>query len=256
MKNWLTQAVGFGTVAILGLTSCKKDEVQATLTPNNTPTLTASTNSVVLTQADAAQTAVTYTWTPLSGFTWNNADHPYNPAITYQLQVDKKGGAFTAPATINAGTSPTNVTVEQLNTALVSLGLPPGKAAEVDVRLNANYAPNAPQASPALSLTATPYKVCLAPTSDTWAIIGPAGVDWNTDVPLTYDCDTKTYNLTRDLNAGEFKFRSNGAWAVNYGSSSNDGGPLVSGCGNIKVAAAGTYTIKFDLANMSYTITK
>ncbi|OGX91601.1 SusE domain-containing protein [Hymenobacter coccineus] len=256
MKNWLTQAVGICTVAAVALTGCKKDEVQATITPTNAPTLTASTTAVVLAQANATSTAVTYTWTPVTGFTWTNTDAPYNPAITYQLQIDKKGGAFTAPATIDAGTSPTNVTVEALNTALTTLGITPGTATPVDVRLNARYASNTPQASPVLPLTVTSYKACVAPTSDTWGIIGPAGISWDADVQLAYDCDSKTYNLTRALNAGDFKFRSNAAWTVNYGSNSSTGGALVAGGGNITVPAAGTYTIKLDIANQRYTITK
>ena len=46
-------------LAAIGLSACKKDEVQATLTPTNTVTLTASTTNVVLTQANASSTAAT-----------------------------------------------------------------------------------------------------------------------------------------------------------------------------------------------------
>ena len=256
MKNWLTQAVGICTVAAVALTGCKKEEVQATITPTNAPTLAASTTAAVLTQADAMKTAVTYTWTPVTGFTWTNTNAPYNPTITYQLQIDRKGGAFTAPATIDAGTGPTAVTVEALNTALTTLGITPGTATPVDVRLNARYASNTPQASPVVPLTVTSYKACIPPNSDTWGIIGPAGISWDTDVRLTYDCDSKTYNLTRALNAGDFKFRSNAAWTLNYGSPSSTGGALVKDGDNITVTTAGTYTIKLDIANQRYTITK
>ncbi|TPG63627.1 SusE domain-containing protein [Hymenobacter nivis] len=261
MKNWLTQAAGICTVAAVALTGCKKDEVQATITPTNAPTLAASTTAVVLAQANAASTAVTYTWTPVTGFTWTNTDAPYNPAITYQLQIDKKGGAFTAPATIDAGTSPTNVTVEALNTALTTLGIAPGTATPVDVRLNARYASNTPQASPVVPLTVTSYKACVAPNSDSWGVVGDAADGWpdattNTDVPLTYNCDTKTYDITRAFKVGAFKIRLNKAWTVDYGSSSSTGGPLVKGGGNISIATAGTYTVKFDIANLKYTITK
>ncbi|AWM32303.1 SusE domain-containing protein [Hymenobacter nivis] len=261
MKNWLTQAVGICTVAAVALTGCKKDEVQATITPTNVPTLAASTTAAVLTQADAAKIAVTYTWTPVTGFTWTNADAPYNPAITYQLQIDKKGGAFTAPATIDAGTSPTAVTVEALNTALTTLGIAPGTPTPVDVRLNARYASNTPQASPVMPLTVTSYKACIPPNSDSWGVVGDAADGWPdpanvTDAPLTYNCDTKTYDITRAFKVGAFKIRLNKSWNMNYGSSSSTGGPLVSGGGNISVTMPGTYTVKFDFANMKYTITQ
>ncbi len=259
MKNWLTQGLGLCALAILSFSSCKKDEVKATLTPSNNPTLaTTTTSPVVLTQANANQTAATYTWTPVTSFAWSDVEHPYTPAVTYYLQVDKKGNNFRAPVSIAAGNGPsTAVTVGDLNASLTTLGIAPGTATELEVRLNASYAANSSTYSAAVPLTATVYKVCLPPAgSSTWSIIGPAGVDWNTDVPLTYNCDTKTFDITRNLNAGDFKFRANNDWTVNYGSSSSTGGALAAGGSNITVAAAGTYTIKLDLNNMVYSIQK
>jgi hypothetical protein len=255
MKNWLTQ-VAAGLFAVAALASCKKDEVKATLTPSNSISLSASTPTVVLSQANSAQTAVTYTWTPITKLDWSGADNTYAPAITYQLQVSTTANNFGAPAVIAAGTGPTTaVKVEDLNAALIKLGLTPGVATGVLVRMAAMVGSDNQQFHSApVTLTATPYKVCVAPNSDTWSIIGPAGVDWSTDVPLTYNCDTRTYDVTRALNAGEFKFRKNNDWAVNYGSSVNTGGPLAANGSNITVATAGTYTIKLDINNQTYSI--
>lgn len=249
-------------LASVSFSACKKDEVRATLTPSNNPTLASTTNAAVLTQANASQTAATYTWTPVKSLDWANAENTYKPAITYYLQLDKKGNNFGAPVSIIAGAGPTTtLTVGDLNTSLTTLGVTPGTATDVEVRLNASYASNSSTVSNVLPLKVTSYKVCVPPAgSSTWSIIGPAGVNWDTDVPLTYNCDTKTFDLTRTLNAGEFKFRANGKWDLNYGSngtSTATGGPLVPGSpNNISVAAAGTYTIKLDLNNMVYTLTK
>ena len=255
MKNWLTQ-VAAGLFAVAALASCKKDEVKATLTPSNAMTLAANRTSVVLTQPNAAQTAVTYTWTPISKLDWSGTDYAYAPAVTYQLQVSTTGNNFGAPATIAAGNGPTTaVTVEALNAALVKIGLAPNAAASVLVRMAAVVgSDNISFHSEAVALTATPYKVCVAPNADTWSIIGPAGVDWNTDVPLTYNCDTRTYDVTRALNAGDFKFRKNNDWGTNYGSAVATGGPVALNGANITVATAGTYTIKLDLNNQTFSI--
>lgn len=258
MKPWITQTVaGVLTLAAISLTSCKKDEVQATLTPSNAPTLTASTSTVVLTQANAANNAVTFTWTPIASFTWTNAEHSYNPAVVYTLQIDKQGNNFASAVSTDLSASPTTLTVNALNAKLITLGITPGTATPLDMRIKATYAANSPLYSSTTALTATAYKVCVAPSgSSAWSIIGPAGVDWNTDVALTYNCDTNTFDITRTLNAGDFKFRANKDWGVNYGSSSNTGGALVAGGNNITVSAAGTYTIKLDLNKMVYSITK
>lgn len=257
MQTWTPKlAIGTFALALLSLTSCKKDEVQSTLTASNNPTLATTATTVALTQANAAQNAATFTWTPVTSLKFANADNKTTPAITYFLQIDKKGHDFGAPASIAAGVGPsTTITVEDLNTALTTVGVTPGTATDIEVRLNASYASNSSTYSNVVALKATTYKVCIAPAgSSTWSIIGPAGVDWNTDVPLTYNCDTKTFDVTRTLNAGEFKFRANNDWAVNYGSSSNTGGAIAANGSNITVAATGTYTIKLDLNNMSYSI--
>lgn len=259
MQSWITKfALGALALASLSFSACKKDEVRATLTPSNSPTLASTTNTVVLAQANATQTAATYTWTPVSSLVWANADNTYKPAITYYIQVDTKGHNFGAPVSLPAGNGPNTVlTVANLNTALTTLGVTPGTATDVEVRLNASYATNSSTVSNVLPLKVTSYKVCVPPAgSSTWSIIGPAGVDWNTDVPLTYNCDTKTFDITRTLTAGDFKFRANGAWDVNYGSNSGTGGAIVANGSNITVAATGTYTIKLDLNNMAYSITK
>lgn len=264
MKNWFTQAAaGLFTLAALALTSCEKDEDQVTLKPSNLPTLSASTNTVVLQQANSAQTAVTYTWTPISSFNWSNTDHTYAPTVSYVLQVSTADNNFGAPASIPAGTGPTTaVTVAQLNAALTTIGVVPGTATPVQVRLQTvlNTGTNNSFHSAPVALTATGYKVCVPPNSDRWSIIGPAGVDWSTDVPLTYDCDSRTYKLTRALNAGEFKFRLNSDWGTNYGSNvprnASGTAAIVTNGNNIVVPTAGTYTISLNLSNLTYTLSQ
>lgn len=262
MKNWLTQ-VAAAAFAVVALASCQKDEDKVTVTPSTTSALTASSTSVVLKQANSAQPALTYNWTPVSaGLTGTSSAKA--PAVSYQLQVAKSADGFGYPAAIDASTSTSkDVTVGELNTALTTLGLAPNVANSVYVRVVAVVGSDTHSfASNPVQLTATSYKVCLPPNSDSWSIIGPAGVDWNTDVALAYNCDTKTYDITRTLNAGEFKFRKNAQWnvagvATNYGASArNSSGtaPLVLDGPNISVPTTGTYTISFDLATETYTL--
>jgi hypothetical protein len=248
MKTWITQTLaGVAALAALSLTACKKDEVQATLTPSTTaPTLTASTSSVVLTQDNAANTAATFTFTPLS-FAWNNAEHPYNPATTYTLQVAKRGTNFaTVLTSIDLGAGPSkSITVGNLNTQLLGSGLAVGTATPLDIRLRAAYAANSPMYSAVLPLTATVY--CAQPaSSQTWSIIGDAGKGWSTDVVMTYDCALNAFTYTGPLKADKFKFRYGMQWKDGLdlgGTWSATGGNLAQGGSDIAVPAAGTYTI-------------
>lgn len=252
MQSWITKlALGAVALASLSLSACKKDEVRATLTPSNTPTLTSTTNAVVLAQANATQTAATYTWTPVTSLMWANAQDTYKPAITYYIQIDKKGHNFGAPVSIAAGTnSKTAISVADLNSSLVTLGVTPGTAADLEVRLNASYASNSSTYSNVVPLTATAYAFCPQPAAaNAWAIIGAAAQGWSTDVVMTYDCTTKNYSYTGTFIADEYKFRyggndvTTGNWKANLGGASSTGGPLTQDGPNLKIATAGTYTI-------------
>ena len=264
MQSWLTKtAVGAVALSALAFSSCKKDEVQATLMPTSTPMLAASTSSVVLAQTNAAQTAVTFTWTPIAGFNWTNVEHPYNPAVAYMLQFDKKGNNFASAATIDAGAGPnTVVNVADLDAALLAAGLAPGMATAMEVRLRSVYAANSPLYTAALPLTATTYAFCAQPAK-AWGVVGPAGPGWPggpIDFTMTYDCNAKTYAYTGALKADDFKFRFGKNWNNNLGGTGPTV-PLKGGGDNLKITTAGTYTVTLfnaadttNLAKAYYTI--
>ena len=243
MNNYLTQALGACAALVVLATACKKDETQAVISPSNQPTLTASASTVVLLQANADQPALTFTWTPVKSSNLSGTDKAVSPAMTYQLQFAKPGTNFAKPVSIDAGAGPTTVVkVAALNNALLTLGLMPGVATPVEMRLNANYAANFPWASPGVALTATTY--CDQPEpSKAWSVIGAAAKGWGTDAVMTYDCATNAFTYTGPFNADEFKFRYGGDWRANLGGASSTGGALTQGGPNLKIATAGTYTV-------------
>lgn len=94
--------------------------------------------------------------------------------------------------------------------------------------------------------------------ANTWAIIGAVvdGTNWDTDTPMEYSASAGTFTFTGDLVAGDFKFRANGSWDVQYGSDGADGLSNDGGSGNLTIAEAGNYTIVLDPEAPSYTVTK
>ncbi len=88
-----------------------------------------------------------------------------------------------------------------------------------------------------------------------WGIIGGATPDptWGSDFDMTWDETNKVFTITIDLTAGEFKFRANDGWDVNYGGSLN---ALESGGANLSVSEDGNYTITLDPWGLTATVTK
>ncbi|MGN0309561.1 MAG: DUF5115 domain-containing protein [Bacteroides sp.] len=67
--------------------------------------------------------------------------------------------------------------------------------------------------------------------------------DTPTDTPMTYDKENRCWKVTAELGDGEFKFRANEAWAINWGYDA-DNKLLIQDGSNIKVSA-GKYLINF-----------
>lgn len=99
-------------------------------------------------------------------------------------------------------------------------------------------------------------------TATEWGIIGFAttGTDagWNNSTPMTYNAENKTWEITLELSVGEFKFRANNSWDINYGDTEGDGVLDFNSGTNMKVTTAGTYLVKLDLSkarNYTFTLT-
>ncbi|SHF94736.1 protein of unknown function [Flavobacterium fluvii] len=97
-------------------------------------------------------------------------------------------------------------------------------------------------------------------TRTVWGIIGdatPGG--WDNSTPMTYNSTTKVWTVTVNLTDKQIKFRANNAWDINYGDTGADGKLEFNSPDNIKVAAAGNYTVTLDLStprSYKYTLTK
>lgn len=87
-----------------------------------------------------------------------------------------------------------------------------------------------------------------------WGIIGtatPGG--WDSDTDMTWDEEKSALTITMDMTAGgEYKFRANDDWAVNFGDNDADGSLEQDGA-NIVVEEDGNYTIDLILNEAVYT---
>ncbi len=79
------------------------------------------------------------------------------------------------------------------------------------------------------------------------SIIGsavPTGDEWFTDLELTYNQSSGAWEGTFTLNSGEYKFRANHDWSLNWGDSLSN---LGRDGANLYIAQSGTYSVKVYL---------
>lgn len=87
-----------------------------------------------------------------------------------------------------------------------------------------------------------------------FGIIGsstPGG--WSSDTDLTYDASLGMWSITTTMIPGEFKFRANDAWDLNYGLGPNDGTLAQNGPNIAFSEAEGMYTINMNLSGCCFT---
>lgn len=105
----------------------------------------------------------------------------------------------------------------------------------------------------AITVDVSALTIQLNKTND-WGIIG-AFNSWSTSLPMFYNGQRKMWEITADFPAGEFKFRANNAWDINFGDG-GDGTLVSNGSTNLSLAVAGNYTIRFSTETQKYTIKK
>ena len=74
------------------------------------------------------------------------------------------------------------------------------------------------------------------------SIIGSVRGSWDTDIDMTYNENFKCWEARETLNAGEYKFRMNHDWGINWGGAMDN---LEHNGANLQLAADGAYIIRF-----------
>ncbi len=244
MKN--IHKIGFLGLILTLLWGCKKDEILTTLNPNAVLTASLSTATSVLIKDNAAQDALTVSWT--------KPDFGFAAAPNYTVIVDKKGNNFAKPVNISVGSAlKKTFKVAELNTLLIGLGLTPATVADLDIKVQSLIGTATVLNSTILNLKATPYLDKLD-LSSPWGVVGsatPGG--WNgPDLPMYKTAVANELVAYVTVIDGDLKFRKNNDWAENLGGSN---GTLKAGGDNIAVKA-GSYKITMNPVALTYKIDK
>jgi hypothetical protein len=193
---------------------------------------------------------------------WTEPDFGFGASVTYSLQIDKAGADFgnAYELTSTSGTSAV-LTIGEINSALLALGLTPDQAADVEIRVVSTISGQvAPLQSTTLNVTMTPYATTFPPIY----IVGDAQ-GWNLDNALELQSTGPgTYEATGIFQlSGKFRFFATPSWdAEQYRASTFAGGTisnLISSAGDgdsnfIFNGATGYYKINVNLTTKTIAI--
>lgn len=271
MKNIVKQ-IFFLTLLAVTVASCKKDEIKSYFEGGTAPVLTASSTApLVLLIANKDNQALSFNWTnPNYQFTSGVSSQD----VTYILQFDTTGANFTNPK-IGEKSIPkdlsTAITVKDLNTLLLGMGLLEGISHNMEIRVKANITnSNVPLYSNVLKIVITPYLDVVYPVPAKLYITGsgtPASWMGGGDPENVSQRFTKVgsskFEITIVLSANNsiLFVPVYGDWNNKYGFTGSNNANNVTGDdfkpngGDIKTpAATGTYKVTVDFKTGKYTV--
>lgn len=239
-------------VGLVGLFSCKKDEVKIEIKPNpDAPVLNLTSGAVItLLEADK-DVPVVYTWTP--------ADFGAQVVITYTLEVDVQGNNFAdalALGTVNNSTT-LSITTGDLDSKLLGFELAPSiqvTPLDLEFRVKATINENVdPVYSSLVAQNITPYyvKIIYPVLFVPGSYQGWNPADSSTSIPSLKQNNYYEGYLWFDIDAAEFKYTQGPSWDVNWGDDGADG-TLDPGGANIIAGPAGYYRLKVDITALTH----
>lgn len=265
------------TASLVMFASCKKDEDRSVMKlPTGAATkLTASSTNLILTENNAADTVVT--------FSWPAVNYGYNALATYTLEFSLPTDTFKKANKVLVGS---NILKHQFsgadfNQIAILLGMTPATQGQLlarvrsDLKTDKDANSNVPSSySDTITLNVTPYSTKPKPkypVPDSLYLVGSAtDGGWTNPVPVPNQQFTKlddnTFGIIAHLTGGQtYVFLpKNGDWGHKYNVASNTdpalkhGGPFAPDAGNLDIPgpdATGNYKIIVDFVTGTYTVT-
>ncbi|WP_268848000.1 SusE domain-containing protein [Flavobacterium aestivum] len=223
MKNLNKILIAFISVIAI---SCSGDDVEnrPVIVKGTEPVLLSpkSDFNIILSKENENDLATTVVWEPATYV--GDAT-----VITYTIEIAKKGTNFATPFAAATSTSTyKNLTVAELNSALINAGFPAKVESEIDIRVKSTIGGvgSTPQISNSYTIKATPYHVPLATSHWLVGDATPGGWTWagdaETEFPLIIG-RTDAYKVAVVLNSGKAfrvflgnNFTADGNWDASH----------------------------------------
>jgi len=202
MKRVLTRFLAIGSVALLMLASCKKNDAIVTANSGKAGVLSSSTASVTLVKANDTIA------TPVVTFTFTMASYGFKASITNTLEIDTTGDNWANPVSITLGSGLLSYSYNtaDLNTLALKLNIKPKAQGTILVRIAHTISTTiTPVYSNVISVSVTPYSTVI-PAAYLYVVGAYQG--WSTATPdsLVALNGSTTYTGIINFTAGNNQF--------------------------------------------------
>jgi hypothetical protein len=214
MKTHLTKFMAAGSVALLMLSACKKNDAIVTSNGGKAGALTATASTLPLDKTKINDA------TPVISFSFTAANYGFSAAVTNTLQIDPAGDNWKNPMSVTLGNKVYSeaYSTSDFNSLMLKLNLPAGVASQVQVRIQHTISASvAPVYSNVLSLSVTPYNL------KSWVYVPGSYEGWGNpgaaEDSLLSATDNGIYTGIINFSAGNYDFLIvpvKGSWANKY----------------------------------------
>ncbi len=259
MKNILKKRFTISALS-LAFFSCEDEQDLFFLTPE------ADFEILSPNSGDAVELRPETPTNPGLSLTWAEADFGTPTEITYAIEIDKTGDEFDTPFVVTSTTNTfATITSEELNSAVLGVGLTPFSQEGIDIRIKATIGTGTNESfSNTIVYLVTAYSTELPKlyVIGNFLFNSGYGSNWTpagTSPPLAASAfgqtDFEGFVMMNEASP-EFKLLpTNTSFDGDYGDDGNFAGTLAqTGESNIQLSAAGYYRIRANTSTLTYTV--
>lgn len=259
MKNILKKIFAVSALS-LAFISCEDEQDLFFLTPE------ADFEILSPNSGDAVELRPETPTNPGLSLTWAEADFGTPTEITYAIEIDKTGDEFDTPFIVTSTTNTfATITSEELNSAVLGVGLTPFTQEGIDIRIKATIGTGTNESfSNTIVYLVTAYSTDLPKLYVIGNFLSNSGygADWSPAATLPSlassafgQTDFEGY-VYMNVPSPEFKLLpTNTSFDGDYGDDGNFAGTLAqTGEENIQLSAAGYYRIQANTSTLTYSV--
>ncbi|SDT63775.1 SusE outer membrane protein [Mucilaginibacter mallensis] len=254
MKRFLANILAMSSVALLMLTSCKKNDTLVVTSGGKAGAFSASSTNIVLEKSMFADTSTVVT------FNFTTPKYGYQAAVTNTMQFDSVGDNWKKPTSVALTVKSTSLSYNtaDFNAMLLKMNFKAGVVSQVNVRVVSSISSSVTSTySSVLTLNVTPFSLVsyiYVPGSYQSTITTSQWIPATADSLVSPTANGVYTGYVYFQSGSQFKITPQKNWNASYGDAGG-GAISLTASGNLTAPAAGLYLLTVDLNQNKITYT-